>query len=121
MRLLTTSLLLAMLAGCNADRPAATSESEADPAPPAAPSTSPPPAQGDGVTMRYACADGNKVDIVGGDTARVALSDGRTVELPRVDGRSPPLYSDATLQFAVGSEGGVLAGDDGAPADCTAE
>lgn len=119
MRLLSTSLLLAMLAGCNADRPDATPDAEA--ASTAAPTTAPgPPVQVDGVTMRYDCTDGNKVDIVGGDTARVTLSDGRKLELARVQGRSPPLYSGDATEFAIGSEGGVLA-HDGGQWDCAAE
>lgn len=122
MRLLSAPLLLAMLAGCNADRPATTPDADAEAASTAAPTTAPaPPVQVDGVTMRYGCADGNKVDIVGGDTARVTLSDGRKLELARVEGRSPPLYSGDATEFAIGSEGGVLARDDGGQWDCAAE
>lgn len=119
MRLLSALLLLAMLAGCDADRPAATPETDVAHAPGA--STPSPPEQGDGVTMRYSCADGNKVEIVRGDIARVTLSDGQERELARVEDRSPPLYSGDALEFAVGSEGGVLARDDGAQWDCAAE
>lgn len=121
MRLLNTSLLFAMLAGCNADRPAATPDADAEAASTSAPITPPPAAQGDGVTMRYSCADGNKVDIVRGDTARVSLADGRNLELARVGDRSPPLYSGDGLEFGVGSEGGVLAQADGPQWDCAAE
>lgn len=122
-RLLNTSLLslLAMLAGCNADRPAATPGADAEAAPASAPATPPAPAQSDGVTMRYRCDDGNKVDIVRGDIARVTLSAGDNHELARVQGRSPPLYAGDAMEFAVGSEGGVLARDDGAQWDCAAE
>lgn len=117
---LSTAMLAAMLAGCNADRPAAAPDTDVETTAAPTAATPTPPAQGDGVTMRYTCADGNKVDIVGGDTARVTLSDGRDAELDRVDGSSPPLYSGGDLQFAVGSEGGLLASGE-AQWDCTAE
>lgn len=72
---------------------------------PAAQGSDTPPA---GITMRYTCEQGHRVDIVGGDTARVTLADGRVVDIPRVADSAPPQYSGVALSFEVGSEGATL-------------
>lgn len=71
------------------------------------PDTSPP-----GVTMRYRCEQGHRVDIVGGNNARVTLADGRVVDIPRVADSTPPRYAGVSLSFEVGSEGAMLGQDE---------
>lgn len=61
-----------------------------------------------GITMRYNCEQGHHVDIVGGNTARVALADGRVVEIPRVADSAPPRYSGIALSFEIDSGGATL-------------
>ncbi|MDQ3617586.1 MAG: hypothetical protein M3374_02540 [Pseudomonadota bacterium] len=74
----------------------------------------------DATTMRYRCESGHRVEIVnGGDTARVLLSDGRSVDIARVADASPPLYAGEALEFAVGSDGGTLGQDGVGGFDCT--
>ena len=65
-----------------------------------------------GVTMRYSCDQGQRVDILEGKTARVTLADGRVIDLPRVADSAPPRYSGVALSFEVGSDGATLGQDE---------
>jgi hypothetical protein len=65
-----------------------------------------------GITMRYRCEQGHRVDIVGGNSARITLADGRIVDIPRVADSAPPRYAGIALSFEVGSEGGTLGQDE---------
>ena len=65
-----------------------------------------------GIAMRYSCEQGHRVDIVGGDTARVTLADGRIVDIPRVAGSVPPRYAGEALSFEVDNKGAMLGQDE---------
>jgi hypothetical protein len=65
-----------------------------------------------GITMRYSCEHGHRVDIVGGNTARVTLADGRIVDVPRLAGSAPPRYAGEALSFEVDNKGAMLAQDE---------
>jgi membrane-bound inhibitor of C-type lysozyme len=75
-------------------------------------STPGPDASSDSITMRYRCEQGHRVDIVGGDSARVTLADGRVVDIPRVADSAPPRYSGIALSFEVSSDGATLGQDE---------
>ena len=92
--------------------------------PPAATSPSPnstaPATDGDDdVTMRYTCDSGHAVAIAG-QSARVTLSDGRTVVIDRVADSSPPRFSGEALSFSVTEDGGELGQDEVGGFDCRA-
>lgn len=112
---------LAMLALSACDRTA-----DNDIAPPVTAETGPSnepgtpdtPAPGDDTaSMRYSCGGGYSVAIMG-DTARVTTQDGRTIDLPRVADRSPPLFAGEALEFSVDGDGAVLGQDEGGPFPC---
>ena len=65
-----------------------------------------------GITMRYSCEQGHRVDIVGDDTAQVTLADGRVVDIPRVAGGAPPRYAGEALSFEVDNKGAMLGQDE---------
>lgn len=65
-----------------------------------------------GITMRYSCEQDHRVDIVGSNTARVTLADGRVVDIPRVAGSAPPRYAGEALSFEFGNRGAVLGQDE---------
>lgn len=69
-------------------------------------------ASSDGITMRYSCEQGHRVDIVGGNSARVTLADGRIVDIPRVADSAPPRYAGVALSFEVDSDGAMLGQDE---------
>ena len=66
----------------------------------------------DDITMRYGCEQGHRVDIVGGNSARVTLADGRAVDIPRIADSAPPRYAGVALSFEVGSDGATLGQDE---------
>ena len=72
------------------------------------------------VMMRYSCEQGHRVDIIGGNTARVTLADGRVVDVPRVAGSAPPRYAGVALSFEVGSDGAMLGQDETGGVSCHA-
>lgn len=107
-------LLLVTVAGCQPSAPpttdtAAEKSNEAAKDSATAPETEPTPA---GVTMRYSCEQGHRVDIIGGSTARVTLADGRAIDIPRIADSAPPRYSGVALSFEVGSDGATLGQDE---------
>jgi hypothetical protein len=71
----------------------------------------------DEASMRYRCEGGYVVAITG-NIASVTTRDGRTIDLPRVAGRSPPLFAGEALEFAVNGDGAVLGQDEGGPFPC---
>ena len=111
-------LLAILVAGCDSSGPPGgevearrkTAEAPTSAAMPAA--TPEPAAPAADVTMRYRCDQGHRVDIVGGDTARVTLADGRTVDIPRVAGSAPPRYAGEALSFEIGNDGATLGQDE---------
>jgi hypothetical protein len=108
---------LLLLAGCNHD--AATDTAATTATPPAA--TAPAPAASDeaGVTMRYACDGNTTVAILGSDRARVDMPSGPDVNLSKVAGSAPPVFTGANLYFAIGDSGAHLSqGDRTNELDC---
>ena len=75
----------------------------------------------EGVTMRYRCDGGHAVAIVRGESARLTLADGRTVEIARVADSAPPAYRGEALSFEIGSDGGTLGQDEVGGFDCHAD
>lgn len=71
----------------------------------AAPAEASPPTD---ALLRYACDAGHRVELVRGETARVTLSDGRVIDIPRVPGSMPPRYGGEALSFEAGRDGAVL-------------
>ena len=65
-----------------------------------------------GVTMRYACDGNTTVAIMGSDKARVDLPDGPDVNLSKVAGSAPPVFTGADLYFAIGDSGAHLSQGD---------
>ncbi|HVR81124.1 MAG TPA: hypothetical protein VHF02_03400 [Luteimonas sp.] len=105
------------LAACNRQQPPAASGETATTA--SAPAAVEPASDSTGnITMGYSCDDGNKVEILGSEGARVTLSDGRVVDLPGVADSSPPAFAGEALSFAIGSEGGQLSQDEGGQWNC---
>lgn len=105
---------LMLLSACQQDR----TPRDATSAPPSAEGAQPAPADtapmdnGKSV-MDYVCEGGHSVAIIdGGDVARVALADGRTIDLQRSTDQAPPLYAGEALEFAVTSNGGMLGQDE---------
>lgn len=70
-----------------------------------------------GVTARYACESGHRVDIVRGEVARVTLADGRVVHLRRSD-ETPPRYRGEALSFEVHGNGATLGQHEVGGFDC---
>jgi hypothetical protein len=108
--------LAILMAGCKPTVPPPEPEAatRTETAEPSAQATA--PARGadasDDITMRYSCEQGHRVDIVGGNSARVTLADGRIVDIPRVADSAPPRYSGIALSFEVGSDGAMLGQDE---------
>lgn len=64
------------------------------------------------VAMRYACEPDTEVVVYDDGRARVALPDGQEVDLSRVTGSSPPVYTGGTLFFTVGDAAAHLSQGD---------
>src|SRR5690606_13134289 len=64
------------------------------------------------VAMRYACEPDTEVVVFEDGRARVALPDGQEVDLSRVTGSSPPVYTGGTLFFTVGDNAAHLSQGD---------
>lgn len=98
-------------------------------APPAEPGNRPaaatvPDATEDGagddiITMRYRCDGGHGITIVGGETARVTLPDGRVAEIARVSGSAPPRFGDEALSVEVDNRGASLVRHNAGRIDCS--
>ena len=113
---LLTSLALLLLAGCNRDT-ADTADSTVDATTPAVDAAAPGPASAAveddaGITMRYTCEGNTSVAIMGSDKARVDLPDGPDVNLSKVAGSAPPVFTGANLYFAIGDNGAHLSQGD---------
>ena len=129
MRALPLLLAATIIAGgCNRHEPPATPEGEATTAAAATATQTTAPddyvpsepvrTQAAVVTMRYACDEGNTVEVLDTDSARVTLADGRVVEVPLVAGSSPPAYVGEAVAFAVGSSGAKLTQEEGGVWNC---
>ena len=108
---------LVLLSACQQDRtpPATTAAPSAEATPAAAPTET-----GQSV-MDYTCEGGHGVAIIDkGEVARVTLSDGSTIDLPRDADQTPPSYAGEALAFAVTSTGGMLDQDEVANFPCKA-
>ena len=114
-------LLLAGMAGCDDSEPNLPTEPPevtvpgASPVDPAIPG--PDERREDIAGVRYTCEGGWNV-VVSGDTAQVTAGDGRVIQLQRVVGRSPPLFTGGALEFSLDGEGAVLGQDEGGPFAC---
>lgn len=112
-------LALIVISGCN--RQENTPSADNNPPPAATPTAVVPGDAAEGVSMRYRCDGGSSVEILTSGSARVTLADGRVVELPAVSGSAPPAYAGEALSFAIGSDGGQLAQDEGGQQDCSVQ
>lgn len=100
-----------LLGGCNRND-AGDTGSVADATPPAASAPAPASSDDAGITMRYACDGNTTVAIMGSDKARVDLPDGPDVNLSKVAGSAPPVFTGADLYFAIGDNGAHLSQGD---------
>lgn len=124
---------LAALASTACDREVETAEvtppaATADPAAGTPAKTTPPPmpsptdpagAANDAGAGSFICENGHWVELVGDDTARVTLADGRVIDLPRkADGVAE--YRGVALSFDLSDDGqgGVLGQDEVGGFDC---
>ncbi|MDQ3287678.1 MAG: hypothetical protein M3Q42_05335 [Pseudomonadota bacterium] len=73
--------------------------------------------RGDSPGMRYACDGGSAVTIVG-DAARVSAPGDYEIQLQRLAGSAPPIFSGEAMEFAVQSDGAVLNFDGGGLLPC---
>ncbi|MCD9030811.1 hypothetical protein LDO32_03565 [Luteimonas sp. Y-2-2-4F] len=92
-------------------------------APPQAPAEVPAPAGAQPpagpVDATYLCDGGNRVDLVDNRAfARIAMSDGRVVQLGSIGNSEPPTWSDVGLRFVVGSDYVELSQDGGQTLRC---
>lgn len=69
-------------------------------------------------SIYYRCEAGAEV-VVTGDTARVVLPDGRSVDLNRGAGRDTMEFAGEALSFSVSGEAAVLTQDEGGRFPCT--
>ncbi|MDH5823533.1 hypothetical protein QFW77_11105 [Luteimonas sp. RD2P54] len=100
-------LLALLLTACQAKSP----EPQAtEPSPAQAPAA----ADDEVVQARYACDDGNRVELIReGRVARVRMSDGRTVRLGAIAGSTPPTWADVGLRLVVDDDYVELSQEDG--------
>lgn len=86
-----------------------------DPTPSAGTSgeTGAPPDSGAAAVRLFDCEGGHRVEVVGGDSARVTLADGRVIELPsRTDGVAEYRGEALTFDIDPDGRGGVLGQDE---------
>jgi membrane-bound inhibitor of C-type lysozyme len=65
-------------------------------------------------TVTYACEADTRVTVLADGSAHVALPDGRAVDLSRVAGSMPPVYSGDSLYLTVDDDGAHLSQEDAA-------
>lgn len=106
----TCSALIAIAIACSGCHRTPTAPAQ----PAVAPPHVPPPARDAAVQTRYACDDGNYVDVMTSGMARIAMSDGRSVSLGKIENSVPPTWQDVGLTFITSSTGAELDQDDGA-------
>ena len=71
------------------------------------------------VDATYLCDGGTRVDLIENRRfARIAMSDGRVVQLGAMDGSQPPTWSDVGLRFVVGDGFVELSQADGRALAC---
>lgn len=94
MRLLVLASLAVLLTACNRETPAPAAQPAPAPSAPTGP-----------VDATYLCDGGNRVDLVDDRrSARIAMSDGRVVELGGIANSSPRTWADVGLRFVVGDD-----------------
>ncbi|MBA2238532.1 MAG: hypothetical protein H0W24_07545 [Lysobacter sp.] len=102
---LSSCLGLSGLAACDSDpHPAGAVDAPSEP-------------RGDSPGMRYAC-DGGYGVVIMGDAAQVSSPGGYEIQLQRVAGSAPPVFSGEAMEFAVESDGAVLNQDGGGLLPC---
>lgn len=103
MRIPSAIVLIALAAGCTADRDDAANAGTID-MPAAAAPAAPPADEDPNVVMRYACDADTVVVVLRNGSARVSLPEGRDVDLSRIAGSQPPIFAGSSLYFTVGDE-----------------
>ncbi|MGV8932480.1 MAG: hypothetical protein ACOH1R_10290 [Luteimonas sp.] len=111
---MVTLILLAAIgmSGCNPRDDSAGTDNDTAAAGKAVPSASPPTSDAD-VSMRYSCQADTKVAITNDGRARVSLPDGRIVDLDRVVGSTPAVFTGSSLYLTIGDHDAYLSQDDG--------
>ena len=99
------------MAGCNPRDDSAGTDSDTAAAGKAVPSAS--PTSDADVSMRYSCQADTKVAITNDGRARVSLPDGRIVDLDRVVGSTPAVFTGSSLYLTIGDHDAYLSQDDG--------
>lgn len=105
---------LALLAACNATD----KDGQQAAANPSAASAPAPVVDDADITMRYSCDADTSVVILRGERARASLPDGNTVDMGKVSGSTPPVFSGAGLYFAIGDSQAHLSQEDGSELAC---
>ncbi len=65
------------------------------------------------VSMRYSCQADTKVAITNDGRARVSLPDGRIIDLDRVVGSTPAVFTGSSLYLTIGDHDAYLSQDVG--------
>lgn len=103
-------LVVACLASCDARHGEARSGTAAsDNAPPSHRAKD----QGIDVAMHYTCEAGTSVALLRDGSARVSLPDGSRVDLERIVGSKPTVFTGSSLYFTTGDHGAYLSQQDG--------
>lgn len=64
------------------------------------------------VTARYTCEAGTSVAMLRDGHARVSLPDGSSVDLARIAGSQPAVFTGSSLYFTIGDRGAHLSQQD---------
>lgn len=110
---MVTLILLAAIgtSGCNPRDDSAGTDNDTAAAGKVAPSTS--TTSDADVSMRYSCQADTRVAITNDGRARVSLPDGRIVDLDRVVGSTPAVFTGSSLYLTIGDHDAFLSQDDG--------
>jgi hypothetical protein len=66
-----------------------------------------------GAAMRYTCQANTSVALLRDGSARVSLPDGTNVDLERIVGSNPTVFTGSSLYFTTGDHGARLSQQDG--------
>ena len=69
--------------------------------------------EGPDVAMRYTCEAGTGVALLRDGSARISLPDGNRVDLERIVGSQPTVFTGSSLYFTTGDHGAYLSQQDG--------
>ena len=114
--ILSLVLASALAAGCSGER--------SDQAPPAVQAPAPEPAAAPAPTVdadalaRYDCSAGVSVVLLKHDKARATIPGQPTVDLAKIDGSTPTVYTGANLFFDMGGAVAHLSQEDGTELAC---